>query len=90
MSASKVLRVYWYCVVALIFLLSPVSTQGQTALQIEFIETPVNITATENAVFAFNVVDSNGSYPCAAQQCSFRCQVGLLDCLVKLLEELCY
>uniref|UniRef100_A0A7I4EM59 Bacterial Ig-like domain-containing protein n=1 Tax=Physcomitrium patens TaxID=3218 RepID=A0A7I4EM59_PHYPA len=75
MSASKVLRVYWCCVVALIFLLSPVSTQGQTALQIEFIETPVNITATENAVFAFNVVDSNGSYPCAAQQCSFRCQL---------------
>lgn len=66
------------CFVVAILVLSAASVQGITAqdLSVIYLETPSNVTSRTNATFSFNVVDGNGSSPCAVQQdCSFRCKV---------------
>jgi len=65
------------CFFVAILLLSAVSIQTIAApVSVVYLETPSNVTSRTNATFSFNIVDGNGTNPCAVQQnCSFRCKV---------------
>lgn len=77
MDTSKVLQAFW-SFVAVAFLLSPVSVQGQGSLSIVFKDTPTNITSRTNATFRFDVVGADGVNSCPGQKCSVRCKVRLV------------
>lgn len=51
--------------------------EGQTTTDIlfRFYETPPSVTANSTATFRWGVVESNGSNPCATDQCVNQCKV---------------